>query len=286
MRKKLLSMTMMVAVLAMLVLSGCGAGTSDGGDSVSASTLTKVIKNQKLTVGCILANEPFGSYDEEGNPIGYDVDVAYLLADSLGIAHENVEFLNLKSEERVPALESGKCDVVIGNFTVTLERAQKIEFTDPYDAAGTAVLTAPGKEIEHASELAGKKVGASKGTMNAEAGQALIDSGVDFELVLYDDSDAQELALKSGQLDAIIGETAYCAYKAKQYPENFSYCIEDSSEMLVPVSYNAFGVAQGDQIWLNYLNQFITDINSSGENNTLYEKWLGEERTISLNPQY
>lgn len=280
--KKVLGVAVaMTAAVAML--SGCGSSSTS---SDSSDTLSKIISTKKMTVGCILANEPYGSYDEKGNPIGYDVDIAYLLADSLGVSHDNVTFTNTAASARIPALESGQVDVVIGDFTVALDRAQKVEFTDPYDAAAAGVLTTPDKTIEHASELAGKKVGAAKGSTNEDSAEALIDSGVDLKLTLFDGMDEMETALKTGQIDAIIGDTSYCAYKAKTYPDDFAYCVTDSSEMLIPPFYNAIGVRRGDEMWLNYLNKFVFQINTDGENDELYQKWFGTERTISLNPQY
>lgn len=282
MKKRILSV-ILAAAMVMATLTGCGSSSS--GATVTEDTLSKVITSQKLVVGCILTNEPYGSYDDEGNPIGYDVDIAYLLADSLGIPHENVEFLDVSAAERIPALESGKCDVVIGNFTIILDRAQKVEFTDPYNAGATGVLTLKGNEIEHATELAGKKVAASMGTTNQQSADRLVAAGVDMEVVLTDGTD-DLTALQSGQVDAIISDVSYAAYIASKYPEKYSYCVTDYTEMLVEPFYDGFGVKKGDQIWLNYLNKFIFQINLDGSNAALYEKWLGYPREIPLNPEY
>lgn len=281
--KKILGV-FMAAALSCMAFAGCGRSSSSGSSS-GKDTLTSVLQSKKLKVGCILANAPYGSKDASGNPEGYDVDVAYLLADSLGIDHSNVEFVDLNAADRIPALESGKVDVVIGNFTITLERAQKVDFTDPYDAGAVGVMTSPDKKIEHASELAGKKVAAAKGSTNQVSAEKLNASGVNFDLTLYDSADDMEMALQSGQVDAIIGDAPYCSYKEKISPDKYAYCVKDSSEMLMPAFYNAFGVQRGDTEWLQYLNQFIFQINTDGSNDELYEKYLGK-RTTPLNPNY
>lgn len=284
MKKKLLSVLLTLSVAA-AALVGCG---SAGGSSTTATTdtLAKVVKEQKLVVGSIIPNEPYATYNEEGTPEGYDIDVAYLLADSLGIPHENVEFLAVSAAERIPALESGKCDVIIGNFTITMERAQKIEFTDPYDAGGTGLMAAAGSGIKSTADLAGRKIGASSGSTNQISGESLIASGIDMELVIYDDVDTMEMALKSGQIEGIIGDLPYCAYKSMKEPEIFEFAIQDTDAMLIKPFYNALGVRRGDQMWLNYLNQFIFNINTDGSNAALYEKWLGSPRSVDLNPKY
>ncbi len=281
MKKRLMSMAL-AGMMTVSVLTGCGAR---GSSSESADTLASVITSQKLTVACILTNEPFGTYDEEGNPIGYDVDIAYLLADSLGIAHENVEIVNVPASERIAALESGRADVVIGNFTRRLDRAQKVQFTDPYNAAAVGVLTLKGNEIESVEELAGKTVYGDAGTTNEEAGDYLLSQGIEFEFIRGEDSSSM-MQLDSGKVDAAFNDSTLCAYMAMKYPDKYSYCITDSAQLGVAPFYDGFGVRKDDQNWLNYLNTFIYQINLDGSNAALYEKWFGTPRTITLTPDF
>lgn len=281
MKKRFLS-ALLAGIMVVATLTGCGSAGSSSG---STDTLAKVITEQKLTVACILTNEPFGTYDEQGNPIGYDVDIAYLLADSLGIPHENVEFVNTPASERIPALESGKVDVVIGNFTRRLDRAQKVQFTDPYNAAAVGVLTLKGNEVNSVEELAGKKVYGDAGTTNEEAGDYLLSKGIEFEFIRGEDSSSM-MQLDSGKVDAAFNDSTLCAYMAMKYPDKYSYCITDSSELGVAPFYDGFGVKKDDQNWLNYLNTFIYQINLDGSNAELYEKWFGSPRTICLTPDF
>ncbi len=279
MRKKIMSLVL-AGVMLVGTLTGCGASATSSSD-----TLAKVITQQKLTVGCILTNEPFGTYDEQGNPIGYDVDIAYMLADSLGISHDNVEFVNTSAPERITALESGKVDVVIGNFTRRLDRAQKVQFTDPYNAAGVGALVLKGNEISSIQDLEGKIVYADAGTTNEEALDYVISQGISVTEVRGEDS-SSIMQLDSGKVDVAFNDSTLCAYMAMKYPDKYSYCLTDTSELGVAPFYDGFGVKKDDQNWLNYLNTFIYQINLDGTNAASYEKWFGSPRTICLNPEF
>ena len=79
----------------------------------------------------------------------------------------------------------------------------------------------------------------------------------------------------------MIEDNNFLAYQAKLDPS-----LTVTNEALVPLEYNAFGVKQGDQVWLNYLNEFLFEINASGENATLYQKWFGDKPRYPLNPQF
>lgn len=284
-RRRFLRLLSLAAALALLgsALTGCGRAQAASASASGPNTLEKVLTGHKLVVGCILANEPYGSKDADGKPIGYDIDIANLLAQSLGGV--DLEVLDVTAAERITALETGKVDVVIGNFTITLERAQKVTFTDPYDVGSAGILVKPDSAIAHAKDLDGKKVGVTKGSTNQTSCENLIASGVKIDMQIFDSADDMETALKSGQLDAIIGDSPYCAYKQMKYPNDYKY-VGEPGEMLIDPFYNAFGVQKNDQEWLNYLNKFIFQINTNGQNEAAYVKWLGKPLNIPLNPSY
>lgn len=282
MKKKLLS-TLLVGALAIASLTGCGAASA--GATGAQDTLAKVVTSQKLTVACILTNEPFGTYDEQGNPIGYDVDIAYMLAESLGIPQENVEIINTPASERITALESGKADVVIGNFTRRLDRAQKVQFTNPYNAAAVGGLVLKGNEVETIEDLEGKVIYGDAGTTNEEALNYVIEQGINITDIRGEDSSGI-MQLDSGKCDITFQDSTVCAYMAMKYPDKYSYCFTDSSLLGVAPFYDGLGVRKDDQNWLNYLNTFVYQINLDGRNAAAYEKWFGSPRTICLTPDF
>ena len=140
--------TMLLAVLtAAEVLTGCSSGNggsdagSGGGDVAGSGspTLDAILEAGTIRVGCSLNGAPVGFTDDSGNPMGYDVDWANRLGEVLGV---EVEIINVDAETRIPALTSGRVDVLFANITGNLERAKSIDFSIPYLRCGIKMITA------------------------------------------------------------------------------------------------------------------------------------------------
>lgn len=228
-----------------------------------------------MTVGCILSFPPFGYKSEDGTPMGYDVDMIHELADSLGV---EVEIVEVTADARIPSLETGKVDAVFGNFTRTLERAQKIDFSNPYVVAGERLLVKKGSGINTVDDLTGKKVAVTKGSTNAELMATLNPNA---EVVFFETSADALQAVKNGQCATFLEDSNFQQYQAAQNDD-----LEVVGDSLISLEYNAIGVKKGDQDWLNYLNLFIFNTNVSGKNDEMYSKWFGEPMPFDLNPQY
>ncbi|MEX2460424.1 MAG: transporter substrate-binding domain-containing protein [Paenibacillaceae bacterium] len=270
--------SLLVASLSVLIavsLVGCTLGKSTNNAAQSnVSTLQKAIQTKKLTVGCILSFPPFGYKDEKGDPQGYDVDLAKAIAKSL---NAEITIVDVTADARIPSLETGKVDLVIGNFTRTLERAQKIDFTNPYIAAGERLLVKKGT-VTKIEELNGKKFAVTKGSTNAD----IVKKHVPNAEIVYSTTSADAVQLvKNGQAAAFIEDSNFLQYQAKLNPD-----LEVIGDSLIMPEYNAFGVKKGDQDWLNYLNLYLFQINTNGENKALYKKWFGNDLPFKLNPEY
>ncbi|UPT56130.1 transporter substrate-binding domain-containing protein [Dickeya zeae] len=264
------------SALVLLTLAGCTPTDEKKADNAAPqSALQTVLQRGTLRVGDCLSFAPFGFYDQAGNPDGYDVDLAKSLAKAMGV---KLEMVNTTSANRIPNLQTNKVDVVFCNFTRNLERAKEISFTAPYVVASEAMLVRKNSGIQSAHDMAGKTIATVKGSTNGDEVRNL---GIDVKIQEYDSSQAAILAVKQGQADAMIEDNNFLAYQSKLDPT-----LMVTNEALVPLEYNAFGVKQGDQVWLNYLNEFLFEINASGQNAALYQKWFGSKPRYPLNPQY
>jgi polar amino acid transport system substrate-binding protein len=263
------------AVAGLLTLAGCTKISSSGQDDAGASTLKTVLQRGTLRVGDCLSFAPFGFYDKSGNPDGYDVDLAKELAKQMGV---KLEMVNTTSANRIPNLQTSKVDVVFCNFTRNLERAKEIGFTNPYVVASEALLVKKSSGIKSIKDMSGRTIATVKGSTNGDEVRAL---NMQVKIQEFDSSQAAILAVKQGQADAMIEDNNFLAYQATLDPE-----LTVTDEALVPLEYNGFGVKAGDQVWLNYLNEFLFEINASKLNAQLYKKWFGVDPRFPLNPQY
>ncbi|MFD0714270.1 transporter substrate-binding domain-containing protein [Paenibacillus sp. GCM10027626] len=257
-----------------VVLAATGCSKQGNTNGVESSILTKVVQSKKLKVGVILSFPPFGFKDDKNNPQGYDVDIAKELAASL---NAELEIIDVDSSARIPAIETGKVDAVIGSFSRTYERLQKINVSDPYSAASEKMLVRKDSTIQKVQDLNDKKVAVVKGSTN----QSVTELAPKAELSYFSNSAECVLAVKNGQADAFVEDESFLAYQAKLYPE-----LKVAGDPLIAPLYQGIAVRKGDQEWLNYLNFFIFQINNQGTNKNLYTKWFGINPPYPLNPQY
>ena len=153
MKKRLVGIAALVAAfaLAAFVLTGCGSSASSssaaaGSGSASAAasgegafrTLDEIKDSGTIKIGVFSDKHPFGYVDEGGEYAGYDVELANRLAQDLGVS---VEFVSTEAANRVEYLETGKVDIILANFTVTPERAEAVDFADPYMNVALGVVS-------------------------------------------------------------------------------------------------------------------------------------------------
>ncbi|PIE61901.1 MAG: amino acid ABC transporter substrate-binding protein [Desulfobacterales bacterium] len=110
---------------------------ADSIELAKTSTVESIVKSGEIRVGFEAGYVPFEMTAKDGRFMGFDVDLAKALAKSMGV---KVKFVNTAWDGIVPALVTGKIDLVIGGMTITQERNLKVNFTTPYIVIGQAIL--------------------------------------------------------------------------------------------------------------------------------------------------
>ena len=172
--------------------------------AADAQSINDIVKRGTVRIGVNSGAPPFSVVDSKGSPIGYDVDVANLIGKYLGV---KVEITPYTTPARIPALEAGKADLVIATLSPTPERARAVMFTMPYS---TFQIGRRGAEEEcdqdPSTNLAGKKVGVSRGTPQEVA--LTRTAPKDTAYARFDDDSTTMQSSVSHQVDAIaIPET-------------------------------------------------------------------------------
>jgi polar amino acid transport system substrate-binding protein len=189
----------LLAVLAVLMFAltagfavGCGGDDSGGGGGDLG-----LIEDGKLLVGTDTPYPPF----EIGQPpdiSGYDIEVVNAVAErlSLDVTYQDTSFDTIFRDEA-----QGKFDLVVAASTITADREEKVDFSDPYYAAEQAWVVLPGSDIATVQDLAGKTVGAQDGTTGETFGNDETDAS---EVRGFPEGPDAINALKAGQVDATI----------------------------------------------------------------------------------
>ncbi len=169
MKKKLFGKVLasaLAATLGVATLAGCGAAkaetsadTSQSADQAQTNesnniyrTLDEIKESGKINIGVFSDKNPFGYVDENGDYQGYDVYFAERIGKDLGV---DINYVSTEAASRVEYLETGKVDIVLANFTVTEERAQKVDFALPYMNVALGVVSHEDNVIEDLSQITG-----------------------------------------------------------------------------------------------------------------------------------
>jgi YaeC family lipoprotein len=165
MKKSLLAKitTLFVSATLTAALTGCGSAAnttsiSDGAVAKAASpeeskvfrTLDEIKESGTVNIGVFSDKSPFGYVDENGEYAGYDVYFAERIGEDLGV---DINYVSTEAASRVEYLETGKVDIVLANFTVTDERAEKVDFTLPYMNVALGVVSPEDAVITDLSEI-------------------------------------------------------------------------------------------------------------------------------------
>ena len=232
-------------------------------------SLTSQAAERKLIVGMELAYPPFEMRDEKGEPAGVSVDLARALGEQLGTP---VEIQNLPFDGLIPALKTGRIDLIISSMTATPERANSIDFSDAYLSTGLCLLVRAGSDIASLADAdkAGRTIAVKKGTTgHLFAAQQLKNA----KPLVLDKEFACVLEVTQGKVDAFI-------YDQMSTLANWQKNRETTRALLTPFQQEtwAIGLRKGNDPLRATVNAFLADFRKSGGFEKLGDKWLTEQK--------
>lgn len=142
-----------VSSLGIAILTGCGGsntGKTSGAENQVYRTLDQIKESGTINIGVFSDKNPFGYVDENGQYQGYDIYFAEQIGKDLGV---DINYVSTEAASRVEYLETGKVDIVLANFTVTEERAEKVDFALPYMNVALGVVSHEDNVIENLDQI-------------------------------------------------------------------------------------------------------------------------------------
>lgn len=252
--------SLIMAVVAILAMTATFA-------QVMADQLNDVLKAGTIKIGVPENFPPFGSVGKDFKHEGYDVDVAMLIAEDLGVKPEIVP---ITSKQRIPYLTSGKVDLVISSMGANPSRAKSIWFSSAYAPFFSGVFASESIEISSPADLAGKKIGVTGGTIeDLELSKSL---PKDADMKRFGDNAATISAYVSKQVDVIVTGNTVAAKISKDNPD-----MNMETKFIVRQSPAFIGVKSGEMNMLQWVNVFVLHKKLGGTLNELSQKWLGQE---------
>lgn len=240
--KNIRTLTAIVTVF-VLVLSLLTIASADG----AFRTLDEIQSSGTIRIGVFSDKNPFGYVDEYGEYQGYDVFFARRIGEDLGVT---VEFVSTEAANRVEYLETGKVDIILANFTVTPERAEKVDFALPYMNVALGVVSPDSRVISDLSELTAEdQVIVISGTT---AEDYLIKNNPEIKLQKYDTYANAKNALENGNAAAWANDnTEVIAYALQNEGYTVGIPSLGSQDTIAPA------VTKGNETLLNWINDEI-----------------------------
>ncbi len=264
--KKIITIGLVLA-MTLLLIAGCAANTAGSAVEGSGSpTMDRILQDGKIKIGLSLNGPPIGFRDDKGTPMGYDVDWATKMAEVLGV---ELEVVDVDGETRIPALTSGRCDVIFANITGNLERAKTIDFSMPYLKCGIKMIVRDGVPYRTIQDLntPDAKVCVGRGTTGEEL---VLKHAPQAQIIYVPNFTDQILQLEQGKADVAFEDNTIVDYAAKNSGGKLIACDELYTSDPICV-----GMPKGDMEFVRWVDMFVSWQITQGFQEATYEKWWG-----------
>jgi polar amino acid transport system substrate-binding protein len=266
-----------VLVSLALVLGACG-DDSDSGDTGSGSTSTAaakaeppdgLVRSGTLTACSDTPYEPFEFEGSDGQQTGYDID---LLRDVAQDANLTLTVKDLPFDGILGSLAAGDCDVVASAVTITDERKQQVDFSDPYFDADQSLLVNAADKDRYAKleDLTGQRIGVQSGTTGESYANEHKPSGA--TIVSFEDADAMFAAMTSKDVVALLQDFPVNAYRA-QKDDAFTV-----TERFPTGEQYGYAVAKGKTSIVEFLDDGLQRLRDDGRFDEVFAKYFGESK--------
>src|SRR2546427_6270767 len=256
-----------VAVV-LLLLAGRPAGAEE------KSRMAVVLEWAKLIVVTLTTVPPFAFNDDKGQLVGFDIDIARLVATALFKDPIKVEVVSVSAEGRWPAIESGRADMGVGGPTTYPARAIRVAFTRPFVDSGISVLVAKKSGIKSVKDLDQDKftVANLNNPQMADRAKRFFPRA---KVLTFDTPSAQFLAVKSGRANALQIDTPSAEYWAAQNKDEMDVL----PGLLGASQNNGIFLRTGDFKWWLWLDTAVAEMRTGSwypQYSEIYHKWFGK----------
>lgn len=231
------------------------------------STLNQVLKRGELRVGLEAGYLPFEMRDKRGEIIGFDVDLAKLMARYMGV---KVSFVNTQWDGIIPALLTDKFDILMGGMTITPERNLQVNFARPYIVIGQTVLLAKkhAETVKTVKDLNDPKyvIATKLGTTGEIAVKRYLGKA---RLKTFETEADAAMEVRNGRADAFVYDLPFNVVYGAQYKDALVHLKEPFTKEPL-----GWAVRKGDPDFLNWLDNFQDQIRNDGSYDALYSKWF------------
>ena len=269
---------LVIAAAAALVLAGCGDDDNSSEETTTASaeasafpegsTMARLAEAGTITVGTKFDQPLFGLVGPDGKPVGFDVEIAKIIAGELGIDPQDISWKETVSQNREAFIQDGQVDVVVATYTINDKRKEVVDFAGPYYVAGQSLMVrADDDTIASSEDLAGKTVCSADGSTPAKN---IEENFPDTTLVTFAQYTDCLDPLRNGQVDAVTTDNVILAGYVSESPDDFKIAGEQFTEEPYGI-----GLKLGDEEFRTFINDTLEESFTDGRWATAWEETAG-----------
>ncbi len=254
-------------------------------------TLKRIGETGRINLGFREAEPPMSFRDQDGNPVGYSIDlcdhIAAAVKQVLGRSDISVNYVPVTAETRFTAIDSGDIDILCGATTKTLGRSERVGFTQLTFVTGASLLSLEATKVPDISGLKGRRVAVVSNTTTIEALKgALSATLVDSEVVPVPSAMEGMDLLDKGEVDAFSSDQVVLIGQVLARKSGKKYFLSQELFSFEPF---ALAVKRGDVDFQLVADRALSQLNRSGQIFKVYRKWFGrfaEKPTMALRALY
>ena len=266
----------LAGALSISMLAGCGSSSNESTTSESKedTSLTDVQAAGHFTLGLDADFAPMGFTDDNGEIVGFDIDLAKAVGEKMGV---DVEVKPIDWDSKDMELSSGKIDVIWNGFSITDERRQEVLFSNPYLSTKQSIVVKKGSDITKKADLAGKKIALQDGSTSEDAlkaDTATYESVGDDNISRFKENSQVLMEVDSGRADAAVIDEVFVRYYLQK--ENLLDKYTVLEEGFDEADYGVGG-RKGDYALMEAINKALDECKADGTTSEISQKWFGED---------
>ena len=266
----------LAGALSISMLAGCGSSSNESTTSEPKedTSLTDVQAAGHFTLGLDADFAPMGFTDDNGEIVGFDIDLAKAVGEKMGV---NVEVKPIDWDSKDMELSSGKIDVIWNGFSITDERRQEVLFSNPYLSTKQSIVVKKGSDITKKADLAGKKIALQDGSTSEDAlkaDTATYESVGDDNISRFKENSQVLMEVDSGRADAAVIDEVFVRYYLQK--ENLLDKYTVLEEGFDEEDYGVGG-RKGDYALMEAINKALDECKADGTTSEISKKWFGED---------
>ena len=266
----------LAGALSISMLAGCGSSSNESTTSESKedTSLTDVQAAGHFTLGLDADFAPMGFTDDNGEIVGFDIDLAKAVGEKMGV---DVEVKPIDWDSKDMELSSGKIDVIWNGFSITDERRQEVLFSNPYLSTKQSIVVKKGSDITKKADLAGKKIALQDGSTSEDAlkaDTATYESVGDDNISRFKENSQVLMEVDSGRADAAVIDEVFVRYYLQK--ENLLDKYTVLEEGFDEEDYGVGG-RKGDYALMEAIYKALDECKADGTTSEISQKWFGED---------